>query len=418
MHISKHATTVTQFDMSKRKIKVAIFHLAFIYSGGGEKLVLQEYDGLKKKGYDVSIFTTILNKRKSFPDIIGNYKIKTFLPNLRVYRGHEAFVTVLSCLLAPFYAYKFKDFDVILACNQPSPWIAYVINRIYKVPYISYLAQPTRFLHLRKIDRETGLFFAKKADESISSRLMMTTFRSFSLWADQISIKNSKIVLANGEYIKGIIEKVYNVKVVNCPSGVKIVNLSKIKKDNYLLVTNRHFPQKRIEYAIFVLNSIRQNIPNLRLIITGSNTEYTHSLKGLVLELGLVDFVDFVGYVSEKKLQMLYRRACCYLYTAPEEDFGMGIIEAMKYGTPVVAWNFGGPRKIITDNFDGLLAKPNDLNDFTDKVVKILNNKKLANNLTINAYKTILNKYSFTQHIQTIDMSINNVLLNEDEKNI
>ena len=393
-----------------QKLKIAIFHLAFVYSGGGEKLVLQEYDGLTKRGHKVDIYTTVINKKLSFPEIIGNYKIKTFLPGFKIFKGHEALKTVLSCVLVPFYAYKFKNYDIILAANQPSPWIAFIINKMYGVPFVSYLAQPTRFLHPRKIDRETGLFFTKKASESISARLMMTTFRKFSNWADQISIKNSSAVLVNGEHIKNMIEKVYKIKCINCPSGVNVKKRGKGKRKNYLLVTNRHFAQKRLEYAIFALNTLLTRYPNYRLIITGTKSLYTQRLISLSKELGIRKNIEFAGYVSQQKLNKLYKEAALYLYTAPEEDFGMGIIEAMSFGCPVVAWNNSGPSKSISHGVDGLLANPFDMTDFSKKVEKIITDKKLAKIISAAAMRKVQKEYSYKTHIDRIETAMLNLL--------
>jgi hypothetical protein len=40
----------------QKPLKVAIFHCGFIYSGGGERIVLEEAKGLIKRGYDVEVF--------------------------------------------------------------------------------------------------------------------------------------------------------------------------------------------------------------------------------------------------------------------------------------------------------------------------------------------------------------------------
>lgn len=399
-------STASEAKHMTKKLKIAIFHLAFIYSGGGEKLVLQEYDGLKKKGYEVEIFTTVIDRKKCFPEIIDKYKIRTFLPNFKVFKGHEAFQTVFTCVVAPFYAFKFINYDLILACNQPSPWIAYIINKMYGVPYLSYLAQATRFLHPRKIDKETGLFFTKHDSESLSARLMMTTFRQFSNWADQLSVRGSNMVLTNGEYIKKVIEKIYKIKAISCPSGVVNPRNVRGKREDYLLVSNRHFAQKKIEYAIFALNSILAFRPKYRLLITGLNTEYTYKLKDLVRELGIEKNVEFLGYVDEKQLNNLYRRASVYLYTAPEEDFGMGIIEAMRVGTPVVAWNSCGPSKIIENGETGYLAKPFSTTDFTEKVLALITNKKMARRIGKNSYNKVKKDFSLKRHIDTIEESL------------
>jgi glycosyltransferase involved in cell wall biosynthesis len=389
-----------------RKLNIALFHLAFIYSGGGEKLVLQEYEGLKNRGHDIAIFTTVINKKNCFPEIINKYKVKTFLPQLSIFKTHESLLTVLSCLLAPFYASRFKNYDVILAANQPSLWIAFIINKIYGIPYVSYLAQPTRFLHPRKIDKETGLFFAKKDSESLSARLMMTTFKNFADWADKISVKNSKEILANGEYIAGVIKRVYKVNAISCPSGVNPLKFKAKKRKPFLLVTNRHFPQKRFEYAIFALNSLLVVNPNYRLFITGLDTKYTQELGNLIDELGLGEKVEFLGYVDEKHLKKLYKEASVYLYTAPQEDFGMGVIEAMSNGAPVVAWASGGPGKIIQDGHDGFLIKPFDSTEFSKAVIRVATDKKLAKNIGKNAYISVKEKFSLKRHIDLIEENL------------
>src|SRR3989344_4389348 len=66
--------------MRKGGLRIAIFHLAFIYSGGGEKLVLQEAEGLKGLGHEVEIFTSVVKRSNCFPDYIKKFQIKTFLP--------------------------------------------------------------------------------------------------------------------------------------------------------------------------------------------------------------------------------------------------------------------------------------------------------------------------------------------------
>lgn len=410
--------------MSKRKLNIAIFHLAFIYSGGGEKLVLEEAKGLKKLGHDVTVFAPVINKEKCYPEIIDKFKIKTFLPQLPfIVPEHESFQILLSCVLAPFYAHRLKRFDVILAANQPSPWIAWVIKVLYKIPYISYLAQPTRFLYPRKIDKETGLVFTKKAETSLTAKLM-AAFRGFIRRADRVSIVGSDIILANGEHVKSLLERKYSVTAVSCPAGAYLPRgvveyekrlTGKIKigrrqvKKPYLLITNRHFAQKRFEYGIFALSTLLTKFPDYSLVITGGETDYTDELKVLINRLGLNGKVVFSGYVKEKELKSLYSQAAVYLYTAPEEDFGMGIVEAMAAGTSVVAWNNAGPAKIIVDGKTGLLAKPFAISDFTSNVQKLISEPSLAAKIGKAGYDEIANKFSYKNHLKRLERLLSDV---------
>lgn len=405
-------------------MRIAIFHLAFIYSGGGERLVLEEAKALKKLGHEVDIYACLLDKKRCYPDLIRELKIKTFLPQISlIVPKHESFLVILTCLLSPLFSGRFRKYDVILAANQPSPWIAWWVKMLYGVPYVSYLAQPTRFLYPRKIDNETGLVFSKKATDSITTYAMNKARRLIRL-VDNLSIKGSDIVLANGEYIKGILNKIYKIKSSSCPAGAypgnRIKNYElrikgKIRIGNkniskpYLLITNRHFAQKRFEYGIFALSSVLQRFPEYNLVITGSETQYTNEVKVLIKRLNLTDKVLFLNHVGESNLGKLYKNCSAYLYTAPEEDFGMGIIEAMAQGAPVVAWNNAGPAKIIDDGKTGLLAKPFEVSDFGDCVLSLVSNPSLAAKLGKSAYERVKKKYSYSIHVKILEKVLGDV---------
>ena len=399
--------------MRKKSLKIAIFHLAFIYSGGGEKLVLEEAEGLKELGHEVTIFTPVINREKCFPDIIDKFEIKTLLPQFPfIVPEHESAQILITCILAPLLALRFRSFDVILAANQPSPWIAWWVKNFFGIPYVSYLAQPTRFLHPRKIDQKTGLTFSKKASVSLSAKLMHRGKRFIS-WADRVSIKGSNRILANGEYIKKLLEKTYSIKALSCPAGAhprQGVSFEKRLKKPYLLITNRHFAQKRFEYAIFALSSVLEKFPDYSLKITGAETGYTDELKVLIGRLNLNSRVEFLGYVKEKDLEKLYSEAVVYLYTAPEEDFGMGIVEALGFGTPVVAWNKAGPARIVKDGKTGLLAKPFVASDFSKKCLRIVSDKTLAKRLGSTGLKEVKRNFSSKNHIIILEEALKDVL--------
>ncbi len=60
-----------------------------------------------------------------------------------------------------------------------------------------------------------------------------------------------------------------------------------------------------------------------------------------------------VLYLS--RLQNLYQNAKAFLYASVNEDFGMVPVEAMAYGTPVVAYASGGVLETVIDGKTGYL---------------------------------------------------------------
>src|SRR5205807_3497878 len=74
----------------------------------------------------------------------------------------------------------------------------------------------------------------------------------------------------------------------------------------YVLLTNRHYPQKRFDLAIRAMLEVRKRHPRVQLVVPGPATSHTASLRALVTELGLADGVVFLGAITEAELQRLY----------------------------------------------------------------------------------------------------------------
>jgi glycosyltransferase involved in cell wall biosynthesis len=155
---------------------------------------------------------------------------------------------------------------------------------------------------------------------------------------------------------------------------------------------------KRFEYAIWALKSIVRSAPDVRLVITGQETEYTDQLKYLVDGLGLAHAVHFIGLVKEEDLRRLYREAAAYVYPSPEEDFGMGIVEAMSCGTPVVAWNNGGPTVTVLDGKTGFLVDPYDTQRFAESLLRLVTSPALVERLGRAGHRRARQVFSYERH--------------------
>ena len=66
------------------------------------------------------------------------------------------------------------------------------------------------------------------------------------------------------------------------------------------------------------------------------------------------------------------------------ESFGLVLIEALACGKPVIGSNVGGIKEIITDDV-GLLIDPNDSEDLTKAIDRILTDKNLMEKFKSNA---------------------------------
>jgi D-inositol-3-phosphate glycosyltransferase len=290
-----------------------------------------------------------------------------------------------TSLLMPVYAWRFRGVDAIVGCNQPSAWIAWWAARLMDVPYVVYLNQPNRLVYPRSIDRETG--WVANADYRLLAAIVLRAAR-FVAWADRRSVQEADQLLVNGDYIGDIIRRTYRRDAVDCPAGCHVassgfplptdarfsggltINGFPIRRP-YVLLTNRHYPQKRFDLAIRAMAEVRKRHPRAQLVVPGPPTSHTATLRALVAELGLGDAVLFLGPIAEDELQKLYEGAAVYVYPAPEEDFGMGVIESMAKGVPVVAWNQAGPTVTVGPG-TGHLADPLEVGDYAEGISRLL----------------------------------------------
>lgn len=399
--------------------RIAVFHCGFTYSGGGERIVIEEVLGLRRRGFEVQCFAPTVDASRCYPDLIQEVRVRTFLPQLsRWFPFREAIQMAATSLLMPLYAWRFRGVDVIVGCNQPSAWIAWWASRLMDVPYVVYLNQPNRLVYPRKIDRQTG--WVANPDYSLLAAVVMRATR-FVAWADRSSIQAADQLLVNGGYIGDIIRRVYRREAVDCPAGSHVaeagfplavearfsggitVNGYPIRRP-YVLLTNRHYPQKRFDLAIRAMAEVRKLHPRVQLVVPGPPTSHTASLESLVAELGLGDSVLFLGVITEDELQTLYEGASLYVYPAPEEDFGMGVIESMAKGVPVVAWNQAGPTVTVAPG-TGHLAAPLDVGDYASAIVRLLDDRE-ANQLTGERAFEWARRFDWERHIDTLEAAI------------
>lgn len=147
-----------------------------------------------------------------------------------------------------------------------------------------------------------------------------------------------------------------------------------------LLHVGRIAHEKNIDFLVHMLANVRAAVPDVLLIIAGEGPALAH-LRQLVDRLGLRRNVLFVGYLSRADALLdCYRAGDVFVFASRTETQGLVLLEAMALGTPVVSTAVMGTKDILKPGKGALVAGDN-LPDFSDKVVKLLNNSGLRNQL-------------------------------------
>jgi len=95
----------------------------------------------------------------------------------------------------------------------------------------------------------------------------------------------------------------------------------------------------------------------------------------------------------------LQRKSSVILQKSIREGFGLTLTEAQWKQTPVVASNIGGIPEQVINNKTGFLVEPDDIVGWAERVITLLKDKKLAQEMGSNGKKFVKDNFLITRHI-------------------
>ncbi len=145
-----------------------------------------------------------------------------------------------------------------------------------------------------------------------------------------------------------------------------------------LVSVSRLMAPKRFEDVIEVALELRGRFHDLELVIVGKGEQHEH-LAQLIRDRDADDWIRMVGFLEDRELVQLYRRAWVLTSASVAEGWGMTITEAAACGTPAVVSDVPGHRDAVLDGTSGLLAS--DKRDLADALTRVIGDPDLRGRL-------------------------------------
>ena len=118
-----------------------------------------------------------------------------------------------------------------------------------------------------------------------------------------------------------------------------------------------------------------------------------------------LDNVTVTGRLPFDQMKAVIQHTNIYLATA-HETFGIGVLEALASGVPVLGFNWGGTADIIKHKVNGYLVPPNDYDALADGLEWLLaNREKLVDNC-----KETAKQYSWLSVVKQLKGAFEDVL--------
>ena len=158
-----------------------------------------------------------------------------------------------------------------------------------------------------------------------------------------------------------------------------------------LLYAGRISKEKNLGFLIKSFRLILNKKPNIYLILVGRSAKKSY-LINLIKKLHLETKIFLVGHSNA--VQNYYGAADLFVFSSVSETQGLVLVEAMAAGTPVVAIDSPGVRDIVNGK-NGFMVQ-HSIREFSEKVIKVLDDDKLREKMSKNARKTAAN-YSISK---------------------
>jgi glycosyltransferase involved in cell wall biosynthesis len=149
--------------------------------------------------------------------------------------------------------------------------------------------------------------------------------------------------------------------------------------EKFILYVGTIEPRKNLSRLLEAFKPLLINWPDLKLVLVGKKGWLYESFFQRLQTLGLQDQIIFTGYVEEADLPAFYQLAEVFVFPSLYEGFGLGPIEAMACGTPVISSNSSSLPEVVGKA--GLLINPTDTAALSEALRRVLADPELRANL-------------------------------------
>jgi N-acetyl-alpha-D-glucosaminyl L-malate synthase BshA len=279
--------------------------------------------------------------------------------------------------------FKYPDYTLPLAVKMVEVSNKYKLDIMhvhYAVPHATaallarQIAQQESLHSARVITTLHGTDITLLArDPSLAPIIKYSTERSCGVTAVSHSLREETVQVLGTQKPIEVIHNFYRARQPK-RSRASIREELGLEPDDFVLIHLSNLrPVKRVEDVLKVVAELKGN-PYLRLLVLAG--EPFEEFEPLVKELGIADrvvvrhnVVDIENYIAA---------ADCGLYASERESFGMGVLETMSFGKPVVATRVGGVAEIMVDSHTGYLRELGDVPALAGAVKALMEDPALA----------------------------------------
>ncbi len=319
-------------------------------AGGAELRLHKVYEPLVKQGHDVFLFSCAF-PNCLYEEVVNGIRVKRF--------GSDWNFALLCFFNLKSWIRDIRPDVVIEDFNK----LAFCSPLIVKGPLLIQMH------HLWKgsIFREASLPLALMVWGS--EQLLRIVYRKSKFCV--VSESTKKELISMGPKADQI-SVIYNGgEQKSCPTK---------NREPFILWLGRLQKYKGVLDSCLAFQKIADEFPDHKLIIAGDGP-FRHVVEKWISNNDLGDRINLLGFVSAEKKESLLQSCQFLLQSSYKEGWGLTVIEANSYGTPVLANNAPGLCESVRDGETGFLYDFCSIDDCVNKMRVLLSDEKLREKL-------------------------------------
>jgi glycosyltransferase involved in cell wall biosynthesis len=370
--------------------------------GGAETLLIKLVREQKKSGNDVKVLSSDIEPKKyhfsdfEFKYISGGFLRKSFLYLFNPYSYFK-----LKQILHDFN----PDIVHLHTMMQFSPSVLFLLR---KYPTVLTVHGPEEFLKSMIVWTFPPSRF-KNGDYktfNLTGIIHYYFIRYIQRIVYKAGLKNVDLFIAPSNFMrKQLLMEHKNVSLLY--NSITLQKTSRLLHNKKIVFIGGLKKGKGIDYLIKAMPNILNKIPTASLDIVGDGSE-RYEFTELVNDLKLQNKIKFLGWINNENIKNIYKNAdVVVIPSIYPESFCLIGPEAMSVGRPVIGSNIGGIPEWLDDGKTGFLVEPKNSEQIAKKVIELLSNKDLLEQMSKNAYKKAKN-FNIDKYI----LGVNNVYRN------
>jgi glycosyltransferase involved in cell wall biosynthesis len=365
-------------------MKILQIHNEYRFKGGEESVVENERDLLVKN--DCEVFQLIKKNSNEIINVFDQIKVAW---NVIYSRKSKSIV---------FDKLKKINPDIVHIHNTFPLWSFSIIDACYemKIPVVMTL-------HNFRLICAKGVFYRSNEICEICSKSSPFNAIRYGCYQNSI-IKSIPVSFMIQKYRKGLnlLKKVNKFIVLTEFSKKKFLEINfpanKIAVKPNFIPNNSIFNTETKKSGFLYASRLSEEKGILDLIIAHKKFNFDLTVCGdgpLKRKLISNKNINYLGFLNKSDLTNIMKKSKFLVFPSKwYEGFPIILLEAFALGTIVIAPNLGSIQSIIKHEKNGILFKPNDINDLVNKIKWVLSNENKCEEIKKNAKKEFLEKYS------------------------